>query len=148
MNETDEKYEFHEGDYVESADGRVGYIKSICHCDMCKDRGFDEPTIVYTDGSEDYISNHSIKNVEKDYIRIGQYLFQDKKVKRENFLYERQFRVVEIIFNKDGISQHPISDWQSEHYIHDAMSYFRNKIDKNEFCTYTYEERYVRVKEI
>ena len=115
---------------------------------MCKERGFDEPTILYTDGSEDCISNHSIKNVEKNYIRIGQYLFQDKRVKRENFLYERQFRVIEIVFNEDGVLKHPISDWQSERYIHDAMSYFRNEIDKNEFCTYTYEERYVRVKEI
>ena len=115
---------------------------------MCKDRGFDEPTIVQTDGSEDYISNHSIKSVEKDYIQIGQYLFQDRKVKRENFLYERQFRVIEIIFNKDGISKHPISDWQSERYIRNTMSYLRAKINKNEFCTYTYEERYVRVKEM
>ena len=34
----------HEGDFVETVDGRVGYIKSICRCEKCRERGFYEPT--------------------------------------------------------------------------------------------------------
>ena len=29
-----------EGDFVETVDGRVGYIKSICRCEKCRERGF------------------------------------------------------------------------------------------------------------
>ena len=60
-------------------------------------------------------------------------------------LYERQFRIIETVYNKNGIYQNPISDWQCECYIHDATSYFRSKISKGEFITYGYEERYVPV---
>ena len=41
---------FHEGDFVENNDGRVGYISAICQCDECCKRGFYEPKIEYTDG--------------------------------------------------------------------------------------------------
>lgn len=37
--------QFHEGDFVEDINGKIGYISSICHCDKCKERGFYEPTI-------------------------------------------------------------------------------------------------------
>lgn len=60
-------------------------------------------------------------------------------------LYERQFRVLETVYNKDGISQRPVSNWQPECYIHDAMTYFRSKFATNEFISYSYEERYVPV---
>ena len=63
--------QFHEGDYVENKDGKIGYISSICHCDECKKRGFFEPTITYSDGTTDYISNYSVKNVSSDYKQIG-----------------------------------------------------------------------------
>lgn len=63
--------QFHEGDYVESGDGKIGYISSICHCDECKKRGFFEPTITYLDGTTDYISNYSVKTVTSDYKQIG-----------------------------------------------------------------------------
>ena len=63
--------QFHEGDFVESSDGKIGYISSICHCDKCKKRGFFEPTITYSDGTTDYISNYSVKNVSSDYKQIG-----------------------------------------------------------------------------
>lgn len=33
---------FHEGDFVENNDGRVGYISAICQCDECCKRGFYE----------------------------------------------------------------------------------------------------------
>ena len=39
----------HEGDFVETVDGRVGYIKSICRCEKCRERGFYErPYILRT----------------------------------------------------------------------------------------------------
>ena len=63
--------QFHEGDYVENNDGKIGYISSICHCDECKKRGFFEPTITYSDGTTDYISNYSVKTVSSDYKQIG-----------------------------------------------------------------------------
>lgn len=63
--------QFHEGDFVESSDGKIGYISSICHCDECKKRGFFEPTITYSDGTTDYISNYSVKTVSSDYKQIG-----------------------------------------------------------------------------
>lgn len=63
--------QFHEGDYVENSDGKIGYISSICHCDECKKRGFFEPTITYSDGTTDYISIYSVKTVSSDYKQIG-----------------------------------------------------------------------------
>ena len=63
--------QLNEGDYVENNDGKIGYISSICHCDECKKRGFFEPTITYSDGTTDYISNYSVKTVSSDYKQIG-----------------------------------------------------------------------------
>ena len=63
--------QFHEGDYVENSNGKIGYISSICHCDKCKKRGFFEPTITYSDGTTDYISNYSVKTVSSEYKQIG-----------------------------------------------------------------------------
>ena len=55
--------QFHEGDYVENSDGKIGYISSIC--------GFFESTITYSDGTTDYISIYSVKTVSSDYKQIG-----------------------------------------------------------------------------
>ena len=74
--------QFHEGDYVESSDGKIGYISTICHCDECKKRGFFEPTITYSDGTTDYISNYSVKTVSSDYKQIGTQKFSTKDVLR------------------------------------------------------------------
>lgn len=74
--------QFHEGDYVENNDGKVGYISSICHCDECKKRGFFEPTITYFDGTTDYISNYSVKTVSSDYKQIGTQKFSTEDVLR------------------------------------------------------------------
>ena len=63
--------QFHEGDFVENKDGKIGYISSICHCAECKKRGFFEPTITYSDGTTDYISNYSVKTIPSDYKQIG-----------------------------------------------------------------------------
>lgn len=72
--------QFHEGDYVENSDGKIGYISSICHCDECKKRGFFEPTITYSDGTTDYISNYSVKTVSSDYKQIGTQKFSTEDV--------------------------------------------------------------------
>ena len=74
--------QFHEGDYVENNDGKIGYISSICHCDECKKRGFFEPTITYSDGTTDYISNYSVKTVSSDYKQIGTQKFLTEDVLR------------------------------------------------------------------
>ena len=58
------KYEFHVGDYVETKDGKVGYITKICHCEVCKDRGFYEPYVRYNDGEEEYITVHEVKHFQ------------------------------------------------------------------------------------
>ena len=80
------KYEFHVGDYVETKDGRVGYITKICHCEVCKDRGFYEPYVRYNDGEEEYITVHEVEHFQDFYNRIGQYDFtkpeQTKEIKR------------------------------------------------------------------
>jgi len=74
--------QFHEGDYVENSNGKIGYISSICHCDECKKRGFFEPTITYSDGTTDYISNYSVKTVSSDYKQIGIQKFSTEDVLR------------------------------------------------------------------
>ena len=72
------KYEFHVGDYVEDATGRVGYIQSICQCEQCKARGFYESFVLYTDGDGDYITAYEYEKGFPGYKRIGQYDFTEK----------------------------------------------------------------------
>lgn len=74
--------QFHEGDFVENKDGKIGYISSICHCNECKKRGFFEPTITYSDGTTDYISNYSVKTVSSDYKQIGIQKFSTEDILR------------------------------------------------------------------
>ena len=78
--------QFHEGDYVENNDGKVGYISHICHCDECKKRGFFEPTITYSDGTTDYISNYSVRTVLSDYKQIGTQKFSTEDVLRNRIV--------------------------------------------------------------
>lgn len=78
--------QFHEGDFVESSNGKIGYISSICHCDKCKKRGFFEPTITYSDGTTDYINNYSIKSVPFDYKQIGTQKFSTENVLRSRIV--------------------------------------------------------------
>lgn len=63
----------HEGDFVETVDGRVGYIKSICRCEKCRERGFYEPTVHFTDGEEDCITKYEAETGFKGYKRIGRW---------------------------------------------------------------------------
>ena len=81
-------YEFHVGDYVEDADGHVGYISEICTCEKCKERGWYEPSIRYTDGTEDYISNYDVDGIPVYYKRIGAYDFTKKRKKKIEMISE------------------------------------------------------------
>lgn len=78
--------QFREGDFVENKDGKIGYISSICHCDECKKRGFFEPTITYSDGTTDYISNYSVKTVSSDYKQIGTQKFSTEDVLKNRII--------------------------------------------------------------
>lgn len=83
----------HEGDFVETVDGRVGYIKSICRCEKCRERGFYEPIVHFTDGEEDCITKYEAENGFKGYKRIGRWenaseVQKAQKVKEIEFLPE------------------------------------------------------------
>ena len=75
-------YKFHVGDYVEDVDGHVGYISEICTCEKCRERGWYEPSIRYTNGTEDYISNYDVDGIPTYYKRIGAYDFTKKEKKK------------------------------------------------------------------
>lgn len=92
---------FHEGDFVENNDGRVGYISAICKCDECCKRGFYEPKIEYTDGSEDYITNISVKNIPLNYKQIGMQKFSaEEHYKNKMLAFELKAKFWESKYNK------------------------------------------------
>ena len=82
------------GDYVEDVYGNVGYIKEVCTCNMCKERGFHEPIVQFKDGTV-YITKHMYENIEQNYDRIGSY---DLKAMREK-------KNVEIVESNDDIME-------------------------------------------
>ena len=87
---------FHEGDFVENNDGRVGYISAICQCDECCKRGFYEPKIEYTDGSEDYITNISV-----NYKQIGIQKFSaEEHYKNKMLVFELESKIYENKYNE------------------------------------------------
>ena len=69
-----EEFTFRVGDYVEDVYGNVGYIKDICTCEKCAERGFYEPIVQFKDGT-DYITQTIYLNIECYYNRIGNYDF-------------------------------------------------------------------------
>lgn len=71
----------HEGDFVETVDGRVGYIKSICRCEKCRERGFYEPIVHFTDSEEDCITKYEAESGFKGYRRIGRWETEEKSQK-------------------------------------------------------------------
>lgn len=77
----------HEGDYVETVDGRVGYIKGICRCEKCKERGFYEPTVHFTDGEEDCITKYEAENGFKGYKRIGRWVNEKAVVQKPEKIF-------------------------------------------------------------
>lgn len=77
----------HEGDYVETADGRVGYVKGICRCEKCRERGFYEPIVHFTDGEEDCITKYEAENGFKGYKRIGRWENEKAVVKKPKDIF-------------------------------------------------------------
>lgn len=69
------KMNFKIGDKVISADGYVGKIISICECDRCKERGFYEPVVEWSDGSVDWITIWEKKSNFHNYYQIGDNIF-------------------------------------------------------------------------
>lgn len=108
--------QFHEGDYVESSDGKIGYISSICHCDDCKKRGFFEPTITYSDGTTDYISNYSVKTVSSDYKQIGTQKFSTKDVLRN--------RITALEKENKGLKEEVIHLTKRNHELLDLCCFY------------------------
>lgn len=76
-----------EGDFVETVDGRVGYIKSICRCEKCRERGFYEPIVHFTDGEEDCITKYEAENGFKGYKRIGRWVNEKAVVKKPKDIF-------------------------------------------------------------
>ena len=72
------KYNFRVGDYVEDVTGRTGYISSFCNCKFCKERGFYEPHVIYSNGDFDYITIYEYEKGFPSYKRIGRYEFTEK----------------------------------------------------------------------
>lgn len=77
----------HEGDFVETVDGRVGYIKSICRCEKCRERGFYEPIVHFTDGEEDCITKYEAENGFKGYKRIGRWVNEKAVVQKPKEIF-------------------------------------------------------------
>ena len=67
--------DFKVGDQVITSDGRIGAIVDICTCDMCKERGFDEPKVRYSNGDTDYITISNKNNGFKYFYQIGNKVF-------------------------------------------------------------------------
>ena len=77
------KYEFHVGDYVETKDGRVGYIKNIFHATE-----LEPPCInwVTNDGESFFYPIYSwthCYDVKNAFNRIGQYDFAKSEPPKE-----------------------------------------------------------------
>ena len=79
LKKNDSKYQFNVGDFVEDADGNIGYIDFVCDCEKCKERGFNEPRIQYISGETDYITVHELDRIKMFYRRIGKYEFSKKE---------------------------------------------------------------------
>lgn len=74
------------GELVVTSTGKYGLISSICECELCRERGFFEPTVHFTDGSDELvITSHDKETGFKNFYQIGKYTFGniDKKTVQE-----------------------------------------------------------------
>ena len=65
---------FYVGSIVIDVNDRIGYIKKICNCEKCNERGWFEPEICWIDNPNEYdfISDIEYKNgISKRFKRIG-----------------------------------------------------------------------------
>lgn len=68
---------FNVGDEVITIHGERGKITEICHCDLCRERGFFEPTWKDEYGNTSYVSIYDATEGLPDYYRIGKYRFNE-----------------------------------------------------------------------
>ena len=102
----DNNYEFCVGDEVETVDGMVGKIVSICHCERCAERGFFEPKWETSDGEySDYITVNQANWGFPYYRRIGKYVWNhdtDEEKSTKNILQKKDKEMKEIKLTIDG----------------------------------------------
>lgn len=94
-------YEFCVGDEVETVDGMVGKIVSICHCEKCAERGFFEPKWETADGKySDYITVYQANCGFPDYRRIGKYIWDhnmnEEKSTKNTFTKEKLMKEIKL----------------------------------------------------
>lgn len=99
-------YEFCIGDEVETVDGMVGKIVSICHCERCAERGFFEPEWKTLDGEySDYITANQLNLGFPYYRRIGKYVWNhdaDEEKSTKNIFTKENKKMKEIKLTIDG----------------------------------------------
>lgn len=99
-------YEFRVGDEVETVDGMIGKIVSICHCERCAERGFFEPQWETTDGKySDYITVNQANWGFPYYRRIGKYVWNhdtDEEKSTKNIFKKENEKMKEIKLTIDG----------------------------------------------
>ena len=67
---------FKVGNEVITSTGEVGRITHICTCDLCKDRGFYEPTVEVEIGNNPiYITDNDKRNNFSSFYKIGDRVF-------------------------------------------------------------------------
>ena len=125
-------YEFHVGDYVEDVDGRVGYISEICTCEKCRERGWYEPNIKYTNGTEDYISNYDVDGIPDFYKRIGAYDFTKKEKKKIEPISDCNKHIFANAIKPNNQLVRTVSDdiLNKVNELVDVVNELRNKEDK------------------
>ena len=90
---------FYVGSIVIDVNDRIGYIKKICNCEKCNERGWFEPEICWIDNPNEYdfISDIEYKNgISKRFKRIGKHTFGKEK---SNVV--KEIEKIEIIRPKD-----------------------------------------------
>lgn len=110
------KYNFRVGDYVEDVTGRTGYISSFCNCKFCKERGFYEPHVIYSNGDFDYITIYEYEKGFPSYKRIGRYEFTEKNDDKKNDdkieplceEYIKSFPICNPITTENGLDWHSV----------------------------------------
>lgn len=98
------KYIFNIGDEVITDDGRVGKITSICDCERCKERGFYEPTVIFEDGHDNYITHWDYTDNFGGYYKIGNYVFGNLDLDTvQNFIDRHEHMLQKLYKNKSVI---------------------------------------------
>lgn len=67
-------YNFKIGDFVQTTDGRTGYITGFCKCEQCEKKGYIAPIIKYLEQEYlDCITLHDMYTGFRRFVRVGDY---------------------------------------------------------------------------